>query len=145
MEFHRGRLVDHVLLIVKNIEASRAFYGAVLTVFAIPIEREGEDWFLADELFVRQGTPQHSRGIHLALQAGSEAMVEQFFAVALDAGGGKNSAPGYDKRIHPYYYSASVTDPDGNTIEAVCHGPVARSAEAVTIEPSAFALLSRLF
>lgn len=144
MEFYRGRLIDHVLLTVKDIEVSREFYSAVLGVLDIPIEREGADWFLADELFIRQGKRRAGRA-HLALQAGSEERVEVFFATALDAGGKKKSAPAYDKDIHPYYYSASVADPDGNILEAVSHGPVSRSTQAVVVQPSAAALLSRLF
>jgi hypothetical protein len=30
---------------------------------------------------------------------------------------------------HPHYYGAFVLDPDGNSIEAVCHSPATESAE----------------
>jgi hypothetical protein len=37
MEFHRGRLIDHVHLVVRDLEASRRFYRAVLDVIGVPI------------------------------------------------------------------------------------------------------------
>lgn len=144
VQFHRGRLIDHVLLVVKNLAASRGFYEAVLGTLSVPIEREGDGWFLADELFVREGKPRTGK-MHLALQAPNEDIVQDFYEAGLKAGGKKKQAPDYNADIHPYYFSASVADPDGNVIEAVCHGPIQRSADSVTVEPSATALLSRLF
>ena len=51
-ELHRGRLIDHLQLVVRDLDASRRFYQAVLDVLGVPIGGEGEDWFWADELFV---------------------------------------------------------------------------------------------
>ena len=34
----------------------------------------------------------------------------------------------------PGYYAAVVLDPDGNDIEAVCHGEARRNARSVVIE-----------
>jgi lactoylglutathione lyase len=50
MELHRGRLFDHVHIHVRNLEASKRFYRAVLGVFGIPIGGETADHFWADEL-----------------------------------------------------------------------------------------------
>jgi catechol 2,3-dioxygenase-like lactoylglutathione lyase family enzyme len=143
LKFHRGRLIDHVLIVSKDLDASREFYEAVLGVLGVEIEREGEGWFMADELFVQDGKGRKGK-IHLALQAPSEDAVKEFFDVGLDAGGKKKSAPAYDKDIHPYYYSASLTDPDGHIIEVVSHGPITRSADSVVVKPSAMALLNRI-
>jgi len=52
MELHRGRLVDHIQLVVKDLPASRRFYEAVFEVLGIPIGGEAEDYFWADELFI---------------------------------------------------------------------------------------------
>ena len=68
-----------------------------------------------------------------------------FYEAALDSGGKKKSPPDYDTDVHPYYYVAGVADPDGNFIEAVCHGPVKRSADAVVLRPSATKWLKNLF
>ena len=41
MEFHRGRLLDHVQLRVKDLEASKRFYRAVLAALG-----QGENFYL---------------------------------------------------------------------------------------------------
>jgi catechol 2,3-dioxygenase-like lactoylglutathione lyase family enzyme len=72
---HRGRLIDHVQLVVKDIAASRCFHEAVMAELGVPGERP----------------------------------------------------------YHPGYYAAFARDPDGHTIEAVCHGAAKRSAKSVEI------------
>ena len=139
MEFHRGRLIDHVRITVKNIKASRQFYAGVLPVLGIAFDREGKDWFLADELMVIQGKKSAGK-IHLALQAKDQETVKRFYDAALATGGKKKSPPGKGE-AHPFYFSATVLDPDGNEIEAVCHGPVTRSVASIVFKPSAMALL----
>jgi len=55
-ELHRGRLIDHLQLVVRDLDASRRFYQAVLDVLGIPIGGAGEGYFWADELFVSTAT-----------------------------------------------------------------------------------------
>ena len=143
MEFHRGRLIDHVNITVQNFKASRKFYRAVLDVLKIPVTREGKDWLIADDLVVIKGTPRATH-LHLALQAGDKEIVDRCYAVALKAGGRNKAPPGF-REHHTYYYAADVLDPDGNHIEFVNHGPVSRSADAVVVKPSAMALLKSWF
>src|SRR5690606_39535551 len=50
MELHRGRLFDHIQLVVSDLDASRRFYEGVLAVFGIPIGGSGEGCFCADDL-----------------------------------------------------------------------------------------------
>jgi Predicted lactoylglutathione lyase len=137
MEFHTGRLIDHVHLRARNFAATRYFYEQVLAVLGIPIAARGEGWFQADELFVdaadARTVPSH---VHLAFQARDRQMVDAFHRAALAAGGTDNGAPG-ERDYHPGYYGAFVLDPDGNNIEAVFHGPSRRSAPSVVIEPGA--------
>lgn len=128
--WHRGRLIDHVQLVVKDLAASRAFYAAVLEVLDVPLV-DGPGFFYADELFVSQGEPRTGR-THLAFQAKDHAGVDRFHAAALATGGTDNGAPGF-RDYHPGYYAAFVLDPDGNNIEAVHHGPATRSAPSVEI------------
>ncbi|SFP38953.1 Predicted lactoylglutathione lyase [Mesorhizobium sp. NFR06] len=137
MELYRGRLIDHLHLVVRDIKASRRFYGAVLDVLGIPIGGEAEDYFWADELFVSSADSRAAQGVltgrhHLAFQAKDRAMVDAFYAAGLAAGGKDNGAPG-ERRYHPGYYAAFLLDPDGSNIEAVFHGEAKRSAEAVEI------------
>jgi len=35
MELHRGRLIDHIQLVVHDLRASQAFYTAVFDAFAL--------------------------------------------------------------------------------------------------------------
>ena len=61
------------------------------------------------------------------------AAVDRFHAAGLAAGGRDNSAPG-ERAYHPGYYSTFLLDPEGNYVEAVCHGAVQRSAEAIEVK-----------
>jgi catechol 2,3-dioxygenase-like lactoylglutathione lyase family enzyme/N-acetylglutamate synthase-like GNAT family acetyltransferase len=135
MEFHAGRLLDHVHLRVADLAASKRFYRAILVALGLPdIMVEGKDYFQADELFVDRADGPISR-VHLAFQAPDHATVDAFHRAALAAGGRDNGAPG-ERKYHPGYYAAFVLDPDGNNIEAVCHGPTRRSAASVVITPA---------
>ena len=51
-QLHRGRLIDHIQLVVRDIAASEAFYTAVFKALEIPLSGRGDDYFWADELFV---------------------------------------------------------------------------------------------
>ena len=59
--------------------------------------------------------------MHLALSSSDKSAVRAFHAAALKAGAKDNGAPG-PRDYAPNYYAAFVIDPDGNNIEAVCHG-----------------------
>jgi len=134
---HRGRLVDHIQLVVRSLPASKRFYTAVLDVLGVPIGGESEGFFWADELVISSVDSEAAAGKltgrqHLAFQARDKAMVEAFYKAALENGGSDNGAPGY-RPYHPDYYGAFVLDPDGNNIEAVFHGPAQRSAPSIEI------------
>ena len=136
-ELHRGRLIDHIQLVVRDLPASQAFYQAVFAVLEIPMGGTGKGYFWADELFVSTADSPAALGNltgrhHLAFQARDPAMVDAFHKAALASGGTDNGAPG-ERGYHPGYYAAFVLDPDGNNIEAVYHGPAQRSAESVLI------------
>ena len=136
MEFHVGRLIDHVHLNVADLGKSAKFYAAILEALELPVGRHNEHFFQADELFIsRPGPNQLISHVHLAFQARDEAMVKRFHAAALAAGGTDNGAPGERTQYHPGYYAAFVLDPDGNNIEAVIHGKENRSAPSVIREP----------
>ena len=136
-QLHRGRLIDHLQLVVRDLPASRRFYGAVFEVLGIPMAGEGEDLFWADELFVSTAGSDAAQGQltgrhHLAFQARDRATVDAFHRAALAAGGRDNGAPG-ERPYHPGYYGAFVLDPDGNNIEVVHHGPAHYSADSVVV------------
>ena len=137
LDIHRGRLIDHIQLVVRDLPACRKFYTSIFEVLTIPIEGTGDDYFWADELFVSTADSEAAQGAltgrhHLAFQAQDRKTVDAFYRTALAHGGADNGAPG-ERTYHPGYYAAVVLDPDGNNIEAVFHGESQRSAASVKI------------
>lgn len=136
-ELHRGRLVDHIQLVVRDLAAAQDFYSAVFASLGVPMGGTGPDYFWADEVFVSTADSRAAQGrltgpTHLAFQAQSRAQVDAFHAAALAHGGRDNGGPG-ERPYHPGYYAAFVLDPDANNIEAVYHGAAERSAASVRI------------
>ncbi len=134
---HRGRLIDHIQLVVRDLEASRKFYEALFVVLELPLGGEGDDYFWIDELFISTADSEAAAGKltgrhHLAFQARDRAMVDAWHKAGLQAGGEDNGAPG-ERPYHPGYYAAFLLDPDGNNVEAVFHGEARRSADSVEI------------
>ena len=137
-ELHRGRLIDHLQLVVTDLARSKAFYRAVLEVLGVPLGGEGDGFFWADELVVSSVTSPAAAGVvtgrsHLAFQAADRETVDRFHRVGLEAGGRDHGAPGLRPSYHPGYYAAFLLDPDGNNVEVVYHGPAERSAPSVKI------------
>lgn len=139
MKFHRGRLIDHVQLVVQDLAAARRFYDAAFEALGLKVEHEGLGFFGCDELYVSTAEAHddfHLTGrAHIAFQAQDQAMVQRFHAAVLAAGGKDNGAPGFRDKYHPGYYAAFALDPEGNNIEAVFHGLATRSAPSVVIVP----------
>ena len=82
MEFHLGRLIDHVHLRVSDLEASRRFYRAVLKALGREFSSESPKHFACDELWVDRADGPVSR-VHLAFQARDREAVQAFHAAAL--------------------------------------------------------------
>jgi catechol 2,3-dioxygenase-like lactoylglutathione lyase family enzyme len=136
-ELHRGRLIDHIQLVVRDLDASRRFYQAIIDVLGIPMGGDADDYFWIDELFVSSADSRAAQGEltgrhHLAFQAKDPATVEAFYRAGLANGGRDNGPPGV-RPYHPGYFAAFLLDPDGNNIEAVYHGAAERSAASVRI------------
>jgi catechol 2,3-dioxygenase-like lactoylglutathione lyase family enzyme len=130
--YFQGRLIDHLHVTVRDLAASRRFYSAVLGALGIPLRDVPEKRAVsADELWVTDQGPLTGR-MHFAFQARDRAAVARFHAAGLAAGGRDNGAPG-GRAYHPGYYSAFLLDPEGNNVEAVCHGAVQRSGEAIEV------------
>ena len=136
-ERHKGRLIDHIGLVVRDLAASKAFYGAVFGALNIPVGGSDDRNFWADELFIGSSDSEEVQGaltgrVHIAFQAQDRAMVDAFYKAAMAHGGRDNGPPG-ERAYHPGYYAAFVLDPDGNNIEAVVHGAPERSVASVRI------------
>jgi len=119
-------MIDHVSLSVSDFAASRAFYEPALATLGIGIVME----FSQAAGFGVGGKPSFwiaqrdavGTGAHVAFDCDDRATVDAFHAAALAAGGRDNGGPGLREHYHPTYYGAFVLDPDGNNVEAVCHG-----------------------
>jgi catechol 2,3-dioxygenase-like lactoylglutathione lyase family enzyme len=136
-ELHRGRLLDHLHLVVADFEISKRFYSAVLATLGIPLGGAGPDFFWFDELFVSGKDSRAAAGkltgrSHFAFQAPSREAVAAFYEAGLAAGAKDNGPPG-ERPYHPGYFAAFLLDPDGNNVEAVFHGPAQRSAPSVVL------------
>ena len=132
MQFHRGRLIDHVHLRTADLDAAKRFYRAALKAIGrADAIHEDDHHFGADELWIDRADGPVSR-VHLAFVAKDRATVDAFHAAALAAGGRDNGAPG-ERSYHPGYYGAFVLDPDGNNVEAMFHGPATYSADSVVV------------
>jgi catechol 2,3-dioxygenase-like lactoylglutathione lyase family enzyme len=132
MEFHVGRLIDHVHIRVSDLDASRRFYGAIAEVLGLEV-RQLHTLVMIDEFVLSDDGPPTS-GLHIAFQTPDRETVDRFHPAAIAAGGTDNGPPG-ERPYHPGYYAAFVLDPDGNNVEAVNHGPAKRSAPDVVITP----------
>lgn len=123
-------MIDHVVLGVSSMAASRAFYERALAPLGVRVVLDlpgylgfgddGKPWF-----FFASRAP--TERVHVAFSADSHALVDAFHAAALAAGGEDNGAPGLRPVYHEHYYAAFVYDPDGNNIEAVCHRPASET------------------
>jgi len=137
-KLYRGRLIDHLHLVTRELSVSKRFYKAALEALGIPIGGEADDFFWADELFVSTENSKAAQGkvtgrVHFAFQADSREQVERFYRAGIEAGGISNGEPG-ERPYHPGYFAAFLLDPDGNNVEAVFHGPAKRSTPAIELE-----------
>jgi len=118
-------MFDHIGFRVRDVEASRKFYLAVLGPLGVGVAMEGPYGVGLGRggkpsLWLSQGEPPVSP-LHIAFTAKNRAEVDAFHAAALAAGAKDNGAPGLRPHYHPNYYGAFAIDPDGHNIEAVCH------------------------
>jgi catechol 2,3-dioxygenase-like lactoylglutathione lyase family enzyme len=128
----RPIIVDHVTLVVRDLEASRRFFTAALAPLgfqcltpdapdvdgAIAFGLEDFDDFAI--VPAREVAPTTTA--HVAFLAPDRDAVDAFYWAALEAGGTPRIGPRVHEAYSPRYYAAFVSDPDGNNIEAVHHG-----------------------
>lgn len=130
--YHRGRLIDHVHLRVRDLDAAKRFYRAVLGALGREASYESEAGIGFDELWIDTADAAGPSRVHLAFQAEDQETVVRFYEAGLAAGGRDNGPPG-ERAYHPGYFAAFLLDPDGHNVEAVFHGPSTRSAESVEV------------
>lgn len=125
-------MIDHTGVSVSDGARSRAFYEKALAPLGyavlkvVPPEFTGGIMVLGmgvpprPDFWLHEGEPQRPH-VHIAFRADSRAVVDAFYAAAIEAGGRDNGAPGPRPHYHADYYGAFVLDPDGHNIEACCH------------------------
>jgi catechol 2,3-dioxygenase-like lactoylglutathione lyase family enzyme len=116
-------MYDHIGLRVKNLEAAKKLYAAILAPLGHVPGPSGEGYAGfgpkdAPALWLHGA--KNGGGAHVALRAKTTKEVDQFHAAGLKAGAKDNGAPGIRKDYAPNYYAAFLTDADGNNVEAVC-------------------------
>jgi len=121
-------VLDHLSLQCADLQASAAFYDAVLA----PL---GGRRMMDFTVVIGYGTDRPCfwlggistgdgfRESHIAFAAASRAQVDEFFQAAVAAGAEVLHEPRVHEEYHEHYYGAFVRDPDGNNVEAVCHRP----------------------
>ena len=122
-------MLAHVAVNVTDFEVAKAFYlGALKPLgYRVVYEEPGTLAYLADShgLDFGVGRREPVGGAHVAFECSDRELVDAFYEAALGAGGRDNGPPGLRPQYAPDYYAAFVLDPDGNNIEAVCHGHAA--------------------
>jgi catechol 2,3-dioxygenase-like lactoylglutathione lyase family enzyme len=127
-------MIDHLGISVSDLDRAKRFYAKALAPLDIQLlheitpEQSGSGAYLAfgegENPYFWLGMSAEPGGhVHVAFEAKSRDVVDQFYKAALAAGGKDNGAPGVRPQYHANYYGAFVLDPDGNNIEAVCHSP----------------------
>ena len=124
-------VIDHVILPVRDYEASKRFYEWALRPlgFVLMLDwREGRRaWFgitgSPSSLWVAESDAAGT--LELCLGAEQPEAVDAFHAEALGAGGRSSWEPGIRPEFNRDYYAARIRDPDGNTIEVVSRGEIA--------------------
>ena len=121
-------IVDHVLFVVSDLEASRRFYRACLQPLGIEeLHTQGDGSNFGreglDDFAISVGSPV-TTAAHVAFDAATKDQVDAFLAAALANGGTDNGSPKVWTEYSNRYYGAFVLDPDGNNVEAVFHSPV---------------------
>ena len=127
-------MLDHLSIQCADVDASTAFYDAVLEPLGGGRVMEfgpvvgygvgGKPSFWIGPLADAPGSANSpNREVHVAFVASDRAAVRAFFDAAVAAGAEVLHEPRLWPEYHPAYYGAFVRDPDGNNVEAVCHSP----------------------
>ncbi len=126
--------IDHVILPVRDYEASKRFYEEALRPLGLTLMLDWRDgrraWFgiegSSSSLWVAESDAAGT--LELCLGAEQPEAVDAFHAEALGAGGRSSWEPGIRPEFSRDYYAARIQDPDGNSIEVVYRGEAAAGA-----------------
>ena len=117
-------MIAHAGLVVGNYEKAKEFYSVILAPIGYKLYTDLPEYKVigyADAVhssFWLQEKENFSAS-HIAFAALSQAEVDEFYKVALAAGGTDNGAPGYRTNYSAGYYAAFIFDADKNNVEVV--------------------------
>ena len=121
-------MLDHLSIQCVDLEASKAFYDAVLAPLGgrrvmdfgsvVGYGTEFPDFWLGAHT-----TGDGFKESHIAFTAPDRSAVDAFLAAAVAVGAEVLHEARIWPEYHENYYGAFVRDPDGNNVEAVCHTP----------------------
>jgi catechol 2,3-dioxygenase-like lactoylglutathione lyase family enzyme len=123
-----GRVVvDHVLFVVADLDASRRLYTAALAPLGyeeLYVQDDGLGYGAEgqDDFSITRGLPV-TTAAHVAFSAEDRDAVDAFFAAAVANGATTRGEPGVWTQYSDRYYAAFVGDLHENNIEAVWHAP----------------------
>ena len=123
----RRVIVDHVLFVVEDVDASRRLYTAALGPVGfgeLYVQEDcvsyGADGF--DDFTICRGSPVTTHA-HVAFDADGRDAVDGFFEAATANGATVRGEPGVWTQYSDRYYAAFVNDLHDNNVEAVWHAP----------------------
>jgi len=123
----RRIIVDHVLFVVEDLDASRRLYTAALAPLGfveLGVEEDcvGYGAEGLDDFVICRGSPV-TTATHVAFAAEDRSAVDLFFDAAIANGATVRGEPGVWTRYSDRYYAAFVNDLHANNVEAVWHAP----------------------
>lgn len=130
-------MICHICITVSDLEKSTNFYNSILAPLgyhkvlefpnAVGFGNQGKPSFWIGTAppgeYWKEGHEAGRSPIHFAFQSQTNEAVDAFHKLGLELGAEDYGAPGLREHYHSHYYGAFLIDPDGNNIEAVCHGP----------------------
>lgn len=126
-------MFDHITIRVADRAVSERFFETVLARLGIDATRRSGSLVVWNEFMLTESDERHgvTRGLHVAFAAPSRQHVEDFWKTGIDAGYDDDGPPGPRPQYREDYYGAFLTDPTGNSVEAVHHGDIASLAGVV--------------
>jgi catechol 2,3-dioxygenase-like lactoylglutathione lyase family enzyme len=123
----RRIIVDHVLFVVEDLDASRRLYTAALAPLGfveLHVQEDGVHYGAEglDDFAIYRGSPLTTAS-HVAFAAEDRTAVDLFFDAAIENGAAVRGEPGVWTQYSEGYYAAFVNDLHGNNVEAVWHAP----------------------
>ncbi len=123
----RRIVVDHVLFVVADLDASRRLFTAALVPLGyeeLHVQADGVHYGAEgmDDFSIYAGTPV-TTAAHVAFDAPDRGAVDAFFEAAIAGGATVRGEPGVWTQYSERYYAAFVNDLHANNVEAVWHAP----------------------